>query len=244
MRTTSFALWQGQINADSAGLTTSWNTGAARLFGYAESEIVGKSADVIFTEEDREAGAAVKEREVARAVGRAADERWHLRKDGSRFWASGLLMPLRGKADGFVKITRDRTDQHAAGLQLKESEERFRLLATSVPQMVFLGRPDGWRTWPSPQWISFTGLGEEKSLGFGWLDAVHPDDRKLTKEAWAVAREAGEYYVEHRVRRDQDAEYLWHQTRAKLFNKLMAYSAIGSGQMSTAFEGCRADSKS
>jgi PAS domain S-box-containing protein len=196
------------------GAVTSWNVGAERLFGYSAPEMLMSSVDRLFTPEDQAEGAPEKERAAARVDGRATDERWHQRKDGSRFWASGLMMPLRG-GNGFVKITRDRTEQHRAGERLRENEQRFRLLATSVPQLVFLTRPDGSRTWPSPQWIEFTGLNAAKSLGFGWLDAIHPDDRDATRNAWRGAQEKGEYYIEHRVRRREDGEYLWHQTRAK-----------------------------
>ena len=73
----------------------------------------------------------------------------------------------------------------------------------------------GERTWGSPQWIVFTGLSFEDSLGFGWIDAVHPADREATVAAWATARETGQYYVEHRFRRSSTGEYRWHQTRAK-----------------------------
>jgi PAS domain S-box-containing protein len=176
--------------------------------------MLGRSADVIFTEEDRASGAPDQERSTARAKRRAADERWHQRKDGSRFWASGLLMPLQDTG-GFAKITRDRTEQYRAQELLKENEQRFRLLATSVPQLVFLTRPDGARTWPSPQWIAFTGLSFDQSLEFGWLEAVHPEDREETKRTWAEAQQKGEYYIEHRIRRAPDKQYLWHQTRAK-----------------------------
>jgi PAS domain S-box-containing protein len=138
-----------------------------------------------------------------------------MRGDGSRFWASGLLMPLREPRAGFVKILRDRTEQHEAEAQLRQSEERFRLLATNIPQLVFRSQADGNRTWPSPQWISFTGLDEQHSLGLGWLDAIHEDDRVETLEAWNRARELGEYHVAHRVRRNSDGEYRWHQTRAR-----------------------------
>jgi len=200
---------------DANGMTTSWNLGAERLFGYAADEILGRTSDVIFIPEDRAEAASEKERCEARANGRAADERWHQRKDGSRFWASGLLMPLRGGDAGFVKITRDRTEQHQAGERLLESEQRFRLLATSIPQLVFLTRADGDRTWASPQWIAFSGLDFAASLGLGWLEAVHADDREATQRAWQEARLKGEYYIEHRVRREADGEYLWHQTRAK-----------------------------
>jgi PAS domain S-box-containing protein len=200
---------------DPSGLVTSWNAGAERLFGYAEGEIVGRSADLIFTPEDRAMDAPEDERRHARVDGRAEDERWHLRKDGSRFWASGLLMPLGDSAAGFVKITRDRTERHRVEKRLCESEGRFRLLATSIPQLVFSSRPDGARTWGSPQWVSFTGLPLEESLGLGWLDAVHPDDREVTLRRWAEGQASGEYYVEHRVRRGADGGYRWHQTRAR-----------------------------
>jgi PAS domain S-box-containing protein len=208
----------GIFTVDDSGKVTSWNPGAERLFGYAEAEIMGSSADVIFTPEDRQAEIPARERTEARMTGHAADERWHQRRDGSRFWAMGLLTRLNGHSDGFVKITRDRTAQHRAEEQLRINEERFRLLATSIPQLVFRTRSNGSRTWGSPQWIEFTGLSLEDSLGEGWFDAIHPDDRELTKTAWGEAQERGEYYVEHRIQRAADGEYRWHQTRARPVN--------------------------
>lgn len=199
---------------DLAGATTSWNVGAERLFGHRQDEILGSSADITFTPEDRLAHAPQRERDTAATSGRAQDDRWHLRKDGTRFWASGLLMPLKS-GDGFVKIARDLTEKRAADEQLRENEERFRLLATNIPQLVFRTRPSGERTWPSPQWIDFTGVGFDKSLGLGWLDAIHPEDRELTQGAWDAAMKSGEYYAEHRVWREQDGAYRWHQTRAR-----------------------------
>src|SRR4028118_2108458 len=91
------------------GTTTSWNIGAERVFGYTAEEILGHSADVIFTATDRKADAPEQERATAARDGRAEDERWHLRKDGSLFWGSGVLMPLKNAEEGFVKIVRDRT---------------------------------------------------------------------------------------------------------------------------------------
>jgi PAS domain S-box-containing protein len=125
------------------------------------------------------------------------------------------MMPLDDPSQGFVKILRDRTDKHLAEEQVRVSEERFRLLATNIPQLVFRSQSDGSRTWPSPQWIDFTGLGVEQSLGFGWVDAIHPDDREATIEAWRTAETAGQYYCEHRIRRRADGQYRWHQTRAR-----------------------------
>jgi len=189
------------FTVDVEGAVTSWNVAAESLFGFSGEEMLGKSADILFTAEDRAKGGPEQERAQAAAHGRALDERKHRRKDGSVFWASGLLMRLKRPAQGYVKITRDRSEQHAAEERLQEREERFRLLATSIPQLVFRTRSDGYRTWPSPQWVEFTGLSFDHSLGFGWLDAVHPEDRSLTEAEWRAAIEKGEYYVEHRLRR-------------------------------------------
>ena len=199
---------------DNSGNVIGWNLGAQRLTGYSEDEIIGRSGDLIFTPEDRAAGAPEQERSRALRDGRSEDERWHQRKDGSRFWGSGLLMRLRN-GQGFVKIMRDRTGQHARELELKESEARFRMLATSIPQLVFRSRSDGARKWGSPQWEVYAGLSDADSRGFGWLEAVHPDDREDTVSRWGNAMQSGEYYVEHRIRRAADGQYRWHQTRAK-----------------------------
>jgi two-component system CheB/CheR fusion protein len=92
----------------------SWNTGAEAMMGYSEQEIIGQSGDIIFTEEDREKNAPEMEIEKARSEGVAANERWHLRKNGSRFYGSGTVRPLlddNGNILGFVKIMRDLTDK-------------------------------------------------------------------------------------------------------------------------------------
>src|SRR5688500_15493717 len=98
---------------DLDGRVVSWNPGVGRLLGYAEEAWVGQHASVIFTPEDRERRAPEREMETAVKEGRAEDKRWHLRKDGSRFWADGLLMMLRdgaGRPRGFAKILRDNTE--------------------------------------------------------------------------------------------------------------------------------------
>lgn len=93
---------------------TTWNSGAQRVLGYTDAEILGRCGDVLFTPEDRQAGAPEQEFETALRDGRAVNERWHLRADGTRIWGSGLVMPLRDPADGCLKILRDRTEQRQA----------------------------------------------------------------------------------------------------------------------------------
>ena len=105
------------ITLDTDGCVTSWNTGAEAIMGYTEAEILGRSGDLVFTSEDRASGRFATELHRAAETGRASNERWHLRRDGTRFWASGLMMPLLdagGQPQGFLNILRDRTEVQAA----------------------------------------------------------------------------------------------------------------------------------
>ena len=104
---------------------TGWNSGAEALLGYIADEVIGESADIIFIEEDRVAGAPQREAAQALAEGRAADERWHRRKNGSRFWGSGVMMAMRDGDGthpiGLLKIFRDQTQARAAEQALETS---------------------------------------------------------------------------------------------------------------------------
>jgi two-component system CheB/CheR fusion protein len=113
------------FSTDLARRITIWNSGADRLLGYSEAEVMGRSADIIFTPEDRAAGVPEHESQTALQEGRAADDRFHLRKDGSVFWASGAMMQMRdasGKAVGLVKILRDQTSVREAQQALEHTQ--------------------------------------------------------------------------------------------------------------------------
>ncbi len=110
-----------------------WNYGAERIFGYTAEEVTGQHAAILFTPEDRWREMHLKEMATARETGRAADERWHLRKDGSRFYVSGVLSALHdadGALTGYIKIARDLTQQRQAQEELRlannELEARVR----------------------------------------------------------------------------------------------------------------------
>lgn len=102
------------ITLDNDLKINSWSAGASNVFGYDGDEIIGQHIKKIFTEEDIHKGAPVSESQKALQEGRATDNRWHVRKDGSQFFASGLIFPLygpEGNRMGFVKILRDLTER-------------------------------------------------------------------------------------------------------------------------------------
>jgi len=110
---------------DPSGRVTTWNPGAERINGYREDEILGQPISRFFTPEDIARDRPWRELEIASHEGRFEEEGWRVRKDGSRFWASVVLTPIRDGSErllGFVKITRDLTDRR------KAEEERLRLV--------------------------------------------------------------------------------------------------------------------
>jgi PAS domain S-box-containing protein len=111
-------------------IVESWNAGAEKVFGYAEDEIIGKSGAILFTPEDQKRGVPALEIECAAETSKAEDERWHIRKDGSRFFASGVMRPLLdGRVGGFVKICRDQTERIQAEKAVRDKEVLKKLVA-------------------------------------------------------------------------------------------------------------------
>jgi PAS domain S-box-containing protein len=112
---------------DTHGQIATWNTGAERILGYQEAEIIGQSYALIFISQDIVKRQPEYELEIARDKGRSEDERWHVRKDGTQFWASGVVTPLwdeKGKLRGYAKVMRDITDRKRAEMELAEANRR------------------------------------------------------------------------------------------------------------------------
>jgi PAS domain S-box-containing protein len=115
-----YALFQ----MDENGRITSWNAGAERMLGYADDEIIGLPSSVLFVAEDIRGGED--EQEIAKALltGRSEDERWHIRKDGTRFWSSGVVTRIddpQGGVRGLAKVMRDETERMQASEQMASS---------------------------------------------------------------------------------------------------------------------------
>jgi PAS domain S-box-containing protein len=124
----SFAIFM----TDPDGRATSWNNGVKEIFGYDEQEFAGKPViPLIFTAEDVREGRAQAEFERARMEGRALDDRWMTRKDGTQFFASGVTTAVHdpaGRLAGFVKILRDQTEPRRLQEAMESSERRLRQL--------------------------------------------------------------------------------------------------------------------
>lgn len=132
------------ITLNLGGRITSWNKGASAILGYSEAEILGRSGEILFPAEERAKGMFLTGLCRAMEEGRAANEGWHLRRDGSRFWASGLLMPLvngDGRIGGFLNILRDnsqvRAQEEHRDLLVTEMGHRVRNALTTVQAIAF-----------------------------------------------------------------------------------------------------------
>jgi PAS domain S-box-containing protein len=132
---------------DTDGRVLTWNTGAQRIKGYTGGEIIGRHFSVFYTHEARESRWPAHELRVATNEGHFEDEGWRVRKDGSRFWANVVITALRdekGTLVAFSKITRDLTDRKANEENLRQSEERFRLLIEGVVDYaIYVLDPEG-----------------------------------------------------------------------------------------------------
>lgn len=111
----------------------SWSAGSTKIFGYETEEVIGEHFDLIFTDEDKKKGIPKKEIDEALKVGRATDNRWHIAKDKSVFYAYGLVFPLiglDGEMLGYVKILRDLTDRKKSEDAIKKYVEELEGLNT------------------------------------------------------------------------------------------------------------------
>ncbi|WP_407697466.1 hybrid sensor histidine kinase/response regulator [Skermanella rosea] len=132
---------------DPQGIVSSWNPGAERFKGYKAEEIIGQHFSRFYTEEDRQASVPRQALAAASDEGKYETEGWRVRKDGSQFWASVVIDPIRGEHGellGFAKITRDITERKNAQEALRQSQEQFRLLVQGVTDYaIFMLDPTG-----------------------------------------------------------------------------------------------------
>jgi PAS domain S-box-containing protein len=202
---------------DPDGVITSWNVAAERIIGYSEAETLGKHFSLIFTPEDVEAGTPEQELRQAREEGRAEDERWHQRKDGTRFWAFGIVTPLhdpQGRLSGFSKVLRDMTEWKEADQALRERQRQLEFVTDHAP--VLLAQVDAGRR------FKFVNVPYAERLGLHPRDLVgRPVRDVIGQEAYARI----EPHVEAALRGER-VEY----------EADVPYAGIGTQTMRVAYE--------
>lgn len=130
------------IRIDTNGIIHDWNTGAELIFQYKKEEIINQDSRILFIPEDNARGVSKQEIKTAINEGKAEDKRWHIKRDGSVFFANGIMNPLkdeRGEVYGFVKVLRDDTKR-------RELEERLRILSYVAEQssdFIGIATPEG-----------------------------------------------------------------------------------------------------
>jgi PAS domain S-box-containing protein len=197
------------ILMDKDGIIRNWNKGAQQIKLYTDEEILGKHFSIFYLDEDRESNLPGKLMDEARTTGRAVQEGWRKRKDGTRFWGSITITALHDEEDnviGYSKVTRDLTDKKIADDNLRMSEERYHQMIAEVQDYaIILLSPEGI--------IENWNAGAEKIKGYKAEEVVGKkfslfytkDDREsgLPDKLLAKARESGRATHEGwRVRKD------------------------------------------
>ncbi len=197
------------VGLDLQGIIQTWNLGAERVKGYKAEEAIGRSFSMFYRQQDRDAGLPQQILKAAREDGRVEHTGWRVRKDGTEFWGDVVVTALHdeeGQLTGYVKVTRDLTEQHDLEVALRSSEERMRVLVGQVSDyaIIALDTEGTIETW---------NLGAERVKGYTAQEAIgrhfsmfYPEEdrrRGLPQRLLAAAAELGR--VEQtgwRVRKD------------------------------------------
>ncbi|MDP4030428.1 MAG: PAS domain S-box protein [Gallionella sp.] len=181
-----------------------------QITGWKVEEWIGKPFALIVHPDDLPAASAA----FQKALSGESIPSFRLRvarKSGQYFDAEIIITPFEG--DMAMGIARDITESTQAEEGLRKSEAEFRTLAEAMPQIVWITRADGGNIYFNQQWMDYTGLTLEESLGHGWNKPFHPDDQQRAWDAWQQAAATnGIYSIESRLRR-ADGIYRWWLVR-------------------------------
>ena len=181
------------------------NSEGSRIDGRAADEVIGRSHWEAWPgSEGTDQGRLYKR--VMAGGGAEQMEGYHRWEDGREAWLDIRAYP---HPEGIAIFYRDISDRKRTEAAIEESEVRFRNMADQAPVMMWVTNPSGYCTYLNRRWYEFTGQDVGVGEGYGWLDAVHPDDRPVAEQAFASANaEQKDYRVEFRIRR-ADGAYRW-----------------------------------
>ncbi|HEX2223882.1 MAG TPA: chemotaxis protein CheB, partial [Thermoanaerobaculia bacterium] len=190
------------IGRDLDGRVTSWNAAAERMMGYPASEALGRPITFpVPPDRLAELPAAFEKLRQGQRVD--PFETVRMRKDGSFVNILLSLSPVldeQGQVVAISSIDRDIDERLRARDELRHSEERYRSLVAAMTSVVWTTDEEGSFVVPQLAWEAYTGQSWEQHQGWGWMDAIHPDDRERVAEAWAQALEShGLYQLEYRI---------------------------------------------
>ena len=232
------------IRLNKEGIIENWNKGAEKIKGYKSAEIIGKHFSVFYPEERREKSLPAKLIEQATQEGKAIDEGWRIKKDGSKFWGYTVITSLHNEKNeviGFVKVTRDLTENKIAEDSLRSyakqledkntelgisneqlrqarkalAEDRTRVLIETMPHIVATTKADGSLTYSNQHLMNYTGYSFDEIKQGKWAEAIFPPDLKKILVAWKRSLSTrNTFQSEFRFKR-LDGQYFWHLVIAK-----------------------------
>jgi PAS domain S-box-containing protein len=206
------------ITLTAKGEITLWNPAAERAFGWTEAEVLGKPLPFIpdaKLDEHRE----MRTRDLA-GQGFAGKEVRRVRKDGSPIDLSVSTAPLldeHGNIVGIMSLYIDITERKRVEAALRQSEQTYRFLAESIPQMVWTTTPEGILDYINRRGAEYLGRPREDIDPSVWTDALHPEDCATTIDNWRACLRSGDVYESLFRLRRFDGEYHWHLSRALPF---------------------------
>jgi PAS domain S-box-containing protein len=206
----------GVYTLDLQGLVTYMNPAAEAMLGWTNAELLGKMMhDVTHYKHPDGTPYPASECPGMQVLQTGTELREHedlfIRKDGSFFPLVFSTSPLKkdGEAIGIVVGFHDDTLRREAERAIRESEERFRLVANAAPVMIWMSGQDKLCTYFNQSWLEFTGRSLEAEIGNGWAEGVHPEDLEQCMDLYTTAFDRREtFQMQYRLRR-HDGEYRW-----------------------------------